>query len=358
MKKVLAILILLTIFSCSKGRDSVASATWKETDAQKSIAVEVLTVSKGKLINFIESSGAIKGNKEAWIVLESQGEVKNIFTNLGDRVKKGQTLISLDRELQTLNLDLAYEQLLKSESDFIANSEAYKNGNISKALLDQYNIAYIQSQTNYKLRKLELDKTTVKAPFNGEVALIDSQVVVGNYLTPGTRALRVVDLSSFKIQLSLGERQIGIINKGAEVSVALDIPGERKIFKGRVEAIGSGSDPNTGSFPVVISWNPNGTENLKSGMTGRVRIKTKDSLKKVVIPTSAVIQRDRVEGVFIERDGIALMTPIIKGESFGGRAVIKDGINEGDRIIISGLNSIGDRYKVDPTVVGSSAEWQ
>lgn len=358
MKKILLILSILIIYGCSKESDSTSAATWSDPEEIDPIAVEVLEISKGKLVNYVESSGIIKGAKEAWIVAEAQGEIKSKLVNLGDRVNKGEPLITLDRELQELNLDLANEQLLKSKADFDANSTAFKNGNISRSIYDQFKIAYIQSQTNYKLRSLELDKTTIKAPFNGEIALIDSEVVEGNYLTPGTRAIRIVDLSSYKIELSLGERQIALIERGARVQIEIETPGEEKLFSGSVVAIGSGSDPTTGSFPVIITWDSNGTKDLRSGMTGRVKIETKESLLTTIIPSSAIIQRDRVEGVFIEEGGFAKMSPIEVSDSFGGMVVINRGAELGDRVIISGLSSLGDGYRVIPTLAGNTGDWK
>lgn len=358
MKKILLIIFVLILFSCNKDSEATSSATWRDPGEIPPIAVEVLEVTRGKLINYVESSGTISGVKEAWIVTESQGEVKNKSVNLGNRVSKGESLIAIDRELQELNLELAYEQLLKSTADFEANSTAYKNGNISKSVYDQFRIAYLQSQTNYKLRSLELDKTTIKAPFDGEVALIDPSVVEGNYLSPGTRVIRIVDLSSYKIELSLGERQVALIEKGADVHIEVDAPGEELKFIGRVDAIGSGSDPTTGSFPVIITWDSNGTTGLKSGMTGRVKIATKDSLLTTLIPSTAIIQRDRVKGVFVDENGIAKMTPIEISESFGGMVVVKSGLPLGEKILISGLSSIGDGYKIVPTLTGETGEWE
>lgn len=359
INKVILFFSIFFIISCSRGNsDTKSGATWQAPDEVQAIAVETLAIEHTKLIKTIVSSGLVRGTKEAWVVSEAQGIITKTSLKLGERVKKDQAIVELENDLQTLTLDLNKEQLKKAENDLVANRAAFNNGNISKATYDQYRINYLQAETRFKQSILDLDKTFLKVPFNGEVALLDSSIIEGNYLSRGTRVAKIVDLDRLQVELPMGERQVDLIETGAKATIVLDFNGESVEYMGEVTAIGSGADEISGSFPVVVTWENDQVKKIRSGFSAVVEIETKGDATYVVVPVDSLVIRNRVEGVFIEKDGKALFREVKTGLLYGGRSVIKEGLKVGDNLIISGLSSIGNEYPVNAMNVGDTGDWE
>lgn len=360
INKTIKVILVIFFISCSReNSDTQTGATWQQTEEEvQAIAVETLTITYSKLINTIESSALVRGSKEAWVVSESQGIITKAQIELGENVVKDQVIVEVENDLQTLTLDLNREQLQKAEIDLSANRTAFNNGNISRATYDQYKINYLQAETRFKQSKLDLDKTSIKVPFNGEIALLDSSIIEGNYLNKGSRVAKIVDLNRLQIELPMGERQVDLISKGATAHIKLDFNGRSVEFLGEVSAIGSGADENTGSFPVIVSWDNNQIKKIRSGFSANVKIETKGENNQIIIPVNALVIRNRDEGVFIEENGRAFFKRVKKGLLYGGRIVIEEGLNPGENLIVSGLSSIGNEYPVEAITVGDTGDWE
>lgn len=358
-KQFISILYFILLISCLEdSRDSVSSATWRNTGEIQAIAVESLKVEHSKLIKSIESSGIIKGSKEAWIVSETQGIIRKTNIELGKNVNKDDVIIVINNDLQKLTVDLNNEQLKKTKFDLEANKLAFENGNISRATYDQFRINYLQAKTRYKQSILDLDKTYIRVPFNGEVALLENSIIEGNYINRGTKIAKIVDLTKLKIEIPLGERQVGLITTGLKALITLNINGEAVSFKGSVEAIGSGNNTQTGSFPVIVSWINNQEMKIRSGFSANVKIETIGKANQIIIPVNSLVIRNRNEGIFIEKDGKAYFKKVKKSQLFSGKVIITEGLSPGENLIISGFGSIGNEYPVKSTIVGKTGDWE
>jgi membrane fusion protein (multidrug efflux system) len=113
-----------------------------------------------------------------------------------------------------------------------------------------------------------------------------------------------------------------------------------------VEAIAAGSEPATGSFPVVVAWE-NECDDIRSGVSARVVIEPTNQRERLVIPASAVIGEEG-EYVFLAENGRALRREVTVEERLGNRAAIAEGLAPGEVVIVSGLTVLADG---DPVTV-------
>jgi len=363
LKKIITTVPMLFIFiflSCSNNNssDNTASASWTPDDSVLPLSVEVLEVSNGKLIPFIEASGLIYGQNEAWAVSETQGKITEISVQLGQRVKKGDILIKVENSLPRLNRDLALQQFESARHDYNAVEKSYNNGGSSKSNLNTARTRLLQTQAAYESATQVFDNTEIKAPFDGSIALIDNSLTVGTVLSPGIRIARVVDTSYMKMEIAVGERQIGILRKGIDANVIIPSGDNSHVVRASVSAIGSGSDPATGSYPVLITWKNEENREMRSGFSAKVEIATTGNNNKIIIPSSAIVIRNRIESVILAIDGKAVVRKIIRGETLGGHTVITDGLNIGDILIVSALSSLGEDYPVETSLIGKTGEWR
>ncbi|MBI9097924.1 MAG: efflux RND transporter periplasmic adaptor subunit [Spirochaetaceae bacterium] len=355
-------LVLMTLIysSCSEKPESemTSSATWTPGENVLPISVEALEVTEGKLIPYIEASGIIYGRKEAWAVSETQGKITEMKVIPGQTVKAGDILLKVEDRMALLNRDLALLQYESNKLDFQAIESSYKTGGYSRSDYNSARSRLLQAQNAYESAAKAFEDTAIRSPFDGSVALIGNSLSEGNFLTPGIPVARIIDTSSMKMEISVGERQVNLIKAGIKAEVMINSGFNRETIDAEVEAIGTGTDPSTGSFPVLISWDNKPGLNMRSGLSGRVRINTLDETNQIIIPSSAIVIRDRKESVIVAEDNKTRIKPIEKGEALGGHSVVVSGLEKGEILIVSALSSLGNDYSVEPTIVGTTGEWR
>lgn len=359
MKYCCCFLILIITISCSYRDNREQKQTSNIRDRNQAIAVETLTVSKGTLLPHITVSGLVKGVKEAWAVSETQGLILDTYIYLGDEVDKNDIIAKVESDVQKLNLDLAKQNLDSSRLDYNGNKKSYESGNISRSQYDKFRYQLLLAENQYKIAKRNYDLTTIRVPIKGLVAVINKDFTPGNYLFPGTKIVKIIDVSSYKIDLSLGEGQISSIEVGAKAEIKIIRDFTTYKYAGAVTSVGAGSDINTGSFPVTVEWDDT-SENgiLKSGISAKVTIEPKNGQTEMIIPTSTIRTKNKSTFVFVNSNNIATLKKIKVSKNFGGMSALSNGLSPGDELIISRLSSIKEGDKIIPTNRGLSRDWQ
>lgn len=360
MKHIILLSVIFIFFiSCSGADDDqVSSASWDQSVELLPVAVEVLDISEGQLTPYVESSGIIKGIKETWILSETSGTIREVNASLGLKVQKGDVLLSVDNELQKLNRDLALQQFESAQQDFDAQKSSYERGGLSRSNFNAAKSRLLQSETAYKSAEKAYEATFIRAPFDGTLALLGDDFVIGGTLSPGAPVALVIDTSRMKMDISLGERQVDLISVGQEVEVLIASRADKRPLNAVVEAIGAASESRTGSFPVIISWDNPYNGSMRSGLSAKVLIKNTRETEQIIVPSSSLVTRDRKSSLFVAIEGKAQLKEVVTGESLGGHTVIREGVDSGDQLIISAITSLSDGYPVEVSLVGDTGGWR
>lgn len=354
-----AVTVFFVLSSCggvSEETDGGAQASAWVPDERAAIAVEVLEITEGSLIPLIEASGVIQGMYEADIIPETSGRIRAVEASLGQEVKKGDLLFLVEDDIPLLNRDLARQQYETVSTDFDAIESSYKKGGVSRSDYNNARSRLLQIKTSYETAKRAFENTRVRSPIDGTISSLSTQISVGNYVNPGIKAGRIADTSRLMMEISLGERQVRLVEPGMTARIQTARPAYT--VDAVVTAVGTGADPSTASFPVRLEWeNTNGVFGY-SGIGARVTIPVQGRPGELVIPTSAIVNRDRKQAVFIEKDNRSELRFIETGEILGGRTLVVSGIAAGERLIISALSALGDGYPVKATLAGSTGSWK
>jgi membrane fusion protein (multidrug efflux system) len=320
--------------------------------------VEALTVTRGELIRNIEAAGIVSGINEAYVVSETQGIIENVSFELGDRVEAGQALVRVDATIARLNMEQAKEQFEIAKLDLEATEKLFEDGSASKAELARFRSAANGAQALYQSALKTFRDCTIRAPIGGYIAEKESGITLGNYLSPGLRVARIVDIDSLKAEVSVGEGQVSLVTEDAPATVLIPAAGDQKLFQAAVSAVAAGSDPATGSYAVVVRWkNPVGNT-IKSGMSATVTIETQVQEPAVLIPSAAIVEQAGQSYVFTAEANRAAQKPVQVGRRIGNIAEILDGLEDGEALIISGLSALRRGDPVQPTIIGESGSWQ
>jgi len=324
----------------------------------KPLAVEALTVTRGELVRNIEAAGVVSGINEAYVVSETQGIIESVSFELGDRVATGEVLVKVDDTIPRLNMEQAKEQFEIAKLDLEATEKLFNDGSASKAELARARSAVNGAQARYRSALKTFQDCTIRAPIGGYIAGKESGITLGNYLGPGLRVARLVDISSLKAEVAVGEGQVSLVAENAPATVLIPAAGDQKLFQAAVSAVAAGSDPATGSYRVIVSWkNPVG-DTVKSGMSATVTIETQAQEPAVLIPSAAIVEQAGQSYVFAAEAKRAAQKPVQVGRRIGNIAEILDGLQEGETLIISGLTALRRGDPVEPSVIGESGSWQ
>lgn len=357
-KRIMLVLTLvISIISCSREADEVTTATWEVDRSETVVSVETLNLTKGVLYPTVSSSGLISGIKEVYIVSETRGIIEEVNFEIGDKVENTTVLLRVDDSIAQISLTQAKEVYETARLELKSIEQFYKKGTASLSELTRVRSSTNGAKLQYESALKAVNDSAMTPPISGAVTWRDSSVTQGNFLNIGQRIAKVVDLSSIKVEISLGERQIGLVQLNSPAKIRLTSITTEKILSGRVVAIAAGSDQNTGSFKVIVEApNPlNGS--IKAGMSCSVEIDTDVIEEHYIVPTDSIVERDGRDYLFVDREGIAEPVEVSIIEIMGNRTSIEIDLKQESSVIISGLSSIKPGAKVETTLVGNSGEW-
>ena len=222
----------------------------------------------------------------------------------------------------------AEEQLALAQKPFTANDL-----NAARASVDQAKAAL-------DLAKLQVQKTTVTAPFDGMV----SQKILseGAMAAPSTPIVTLVARDA-EVTVNVEEARLGSLRLGEKASLtAAAFPGEK--FGGEVSAIAPAVDQR--SHTVAVKIKPDASGRLMDGMTVQATLLTGEQAQALLVPATAVADRDGQKAVFVYKDGVAHLRPVKLGLADGTNVAIVEGLAEGEQVAVDNLAGLVDGQQV------------
>jgi len=277
------------------------------------------------------------------------GQIDEVRVSLGDSVEVNQVLATMrsvalgEARSSVANARAAVEV---ARSNFVRQEELKREGIGSQR-------AYLEAQgvlrgtesdlaaANERLhvyggRKGSGSTTTIRSPLSGVV--IERHATPGEVVSDGSSLFMVSDLSRVWVVGRVYEQDVAAARIGAPVVVSLQAyPG--KLWEGEVSYVSHTLDPHTRTLDVRVELdNPDGT--LRPGLFGRISLSPDaDSAAQVpVIPQSAVQRIDGQTMVFVATDEVGVFVPtfVTLGARARGKVEVRDGVAEGDPVVVSG----------------------
>jgi RND family efflux transporter MFP subunit len=360
-KNLSIILLVLVIFSCEQ-TDKIEAKKNELTEAKEELftlkakvskleaelvelgvvevntnltLVSTITINQKPFSHHVDVRGAVQSRNNVLISAETPAAVQNILVTEGQQVRKGQLLITQDgevlnrtiKELES-SLELAttmHERQKKLWEQNIGTEVQYLEMKNRKESLE-LKLATTKSQLN---------KTRIKAPFNGVVDMID--VRVGEMAQPGMPILRLVSMSNMYIKADVSESFIGKFYKGQKVKVYF--PSTDYTIHSKISSIGQVINPNNRTFEIEIIIPANGAK-VKPNMITVLTLVDYENKNAMVVPTN-IIQSDRM-GKFAflvgEEEGntVVRRVDIEPGITYGSETEIKQGLSGGETLVLKG----------------------
>lgn len=351
----LAALVLSASFSgCKKADGSESDSTGASGDKTAAPAdaapttalalpVAAVEVREGDLVLTVSTTGQVASDEVSALKSEVSGTVQKVLVRAGDRVRRGQVLMTFDPRPLDINVKDAEAQVDRAMQTF---RESYYPDSVVTGRVpteEQRRTAMIRAgvpgaQVALDRAKLEREKATVISPFDG---LVDQVLVaVGMRVSTGETLTRVVNLLALRVDAQVLEHDLPLIKEGGTAMVTSAAAGNRVIV-GRIAAVLPIVDTTTRSGRAFIRI-PAGSP-LRPGMYADVKLEASRLTKRRLVPTRAIIQRDNRPLVFVVKNGRAQWVYINPGRSNGIETeVLPDSgtglipVEIGDQVIVEG----------------------
>lgn len=264
------------------GEPQKESEVHLEADQAKAIDLKTVQPSIQPLAQSLSLNGEVRTlpNSQADASVRINGQVTELYANIGDKVRKSQKL---------------------------AKVQSYLVGDPPPSVI-------------------------VTAPIDG---LIDARnVKVGQSVQPNTALFSISNREPIMMEAKLYEEDIGKVKLGQIANVnVLSYPGQK--FKGKIILIEPNLDPLTRTVNVQIALN-NPQSLLKPNMSAQANVILEENTSAIAIPNAAILEANGEKFVFIQNGEHYKRVVVRTGASDNKYTEIKDGIKFSDHVVIQG----------------------
>lgn len=328
---ILSTLTAAMLASCGKKEQAAAVATEE---------LPIVTVDIAHRID-VPQNKVYTANVEAEninnIAPATPNRIKSINVEVGDRVRKGQVLVELDKS----NIDQLRINLEQIEREYNRAVQLLQIGAGTQQAVDQLKAQLDAAKSQYDNL---LENTVLRTPITG--------VVTARNYDPGdmTGSLPVLTVGQLapvvKVMINVSENDLATLRQGQPVDVTFDAyPGET--FSGKVQRIYPTVDTATRTFEVEVRI-ANATEKLKPGMFARVSIDL-GTQQNVVVPDRAVVKQTGSGNkyVYVLKGNTVSYNRVDLGQRLDNVYELLSGIEDGDTVVITGQTRLADGVKVE-----------
>lgn len=277
-----------------------------------------------------------------------KGFLQDIYVDEGQYVKEGQLMFKIMPKMYEAEMLKAEAEAKAAEIELQNSTTLAEKNVVSKNEQAVAQAKYDQAKAELALAKLHLSFTEIRAPFSGNIDRIPLKL--GSLIDEGELMTTLSDNSQMFVYFNVSEPEYldyATNTKGrASTKVGLLLANNQPLgLKGNVETIESEFDHETGNIAFRARF-PNPEKLLKNGETGKV-LMTVPLEHALVIPQKATYEiQDKLYVFVIEKNNTVKSRHItIKGR-LPDLYVIDDGLEEGDRILLEGVQKVKDDDKI------------
>jgi RND family efflux transporter MFP subunit len=388
MKRVFlnAIFISIVIFAACKK---------KLPPENTEVPVNLYKVKAQRVLYYDKYPSTTAALSQVTLLPQVQGAITGIFFTEGTEVKKGQKLYEIDRRIYQDSYDAAVANrkvtegtLLQAQQDADRYEYLNKYNAVAKQLYDHAVITLDNAKSQVKsadqavrTAKTNLGYADVYAPFDGTIGL--SQVKLGNVVTAGTTVLNTISTDDpMAVDFVINEKQLPKFERLQQSkheptdSLFTILLADNSLYpvNGKIAVIDRAVNSQTGAITIRLVF-PNPKGMLRVGMSCVVRVHNQEPGPQIVVPGKAVVEQMGEYFVYTAKDTmmnnpkagadsaknkikklVAFQKKVQVGETIGPNMIIKSGIDNGERVIVDGVQLLHDGSKITTAnKVGPSA---
>ena len=366
----IALTAALSTAACGSSEPTVAATAAPE----HLVDVPALKVGLSDLESTLQISGNLMPQTRVGVMATLPGTLARVAVDIGDRVRRGQTVATLDRREIDAQVDAAVATVnvahagVEAAEAALANAvleherarNLFEKGAVPRQRLDaaetarrgasaqrdlaRANLAQAEA-AHRRAREVQRD-ATLTSPIEGVV--VERNYDAGSLVSPGDNrpVVVVADLRVMKLQAGVSELEAGRLRVGMPARVSVQArPGE--FVDGQVAAIAPEVDARNRHFAIEVRT-ANPEMRLLSGMYGVATIPLERVEQVVAIPREAVISRGSTRVALKVDGGTVVEVPVTEGLASGTHVQIASGLQSGDTIVADARREVSAGSRVNP----------
>ena len=332
-------------------------------NASKIKLVAVAAVTTQDFKHYIDLQGKVDAENISYISTRGMGgQVRALYVQQGQLVKKGQLLLKLDDAIMRQSVTAAKQQLegIKTQLGYAKNiyqrqQNLWKEGIGTEVQLitAKTNVTSLENQLsaageNIKTLQEQLNTANVYSDVTGIADLVT--VRVGESF-PGMGQIKIVNTSSLKIVVNVPENYLTRMHKGSPVVIT--IPDANKTINSTISLISQSIDPTQRGFIAEAKIPYDAV--LKPSQSAVVKILDYAAANVIVIPVNVLQSDETGKYVYVitkSSNGktTAHRVVVTIGEVYGESVEIKAGLKAGDQLVTEGFQNLYEGQMITTTM--------
>jgi membrane fusion protein (multidrug efflux system) len=371
LKIIFSLLIVFAIASCAE----------KKAPPPPPPEIPVVEVKQADVPIYNKFVGQVYGYADIPIRARVTGFLEGIYFNEGLKVSKGQLLYTIDPQeyeskvaTQQSHVAEARTSLAKAESDLnrikpLAEINAVSQSDLDAAQAEyDASVAYVKAmEANLHFAKINLGYCRIKSPINGIIGKTNARV--GEFVgqEPNPVILNTVStVDTIRVEFYITEadyirlaRAYKEVREADENSIRPSYNNSLQLIladgstfkhKGYASFINREIDPQTGSLLVQAVF-PNPDKLLKPGQYAKVVVKMKEEKNALYIPKRCVMELQGQYSVYVvDEENKVESRHIVAGEPLDDLIIVKEGLKNGEKVVIDALQKVSSGLTVNPQV--------
>jgi membrane fusion protein, multidrug efflux system len=333
-KKMIYLILILSVailpLSCGK---KVEMATPLPT-----IPVKTMAVQPGTLEVTREFSGGLEGMEQADLYIRLSEAVIGLPHKVGDRVEKGEVLVTLDKGGASSQFYQAKAMFENADKNFQKMKYLYQEKAISETAFDEAKAGFEVAKANYDAAK---ELVEITSPISG--TLVELDVKIGDIPQVGKMAARIARTEALRMSFGVPADLVGRFSKG--MTGVLRVAGDETAYDCTITKVSDAADPQTRTFTVETQV-PNAERRLQAGTFAKVTFVIDRRQSVLTVPQAALLSSEGVMSLFVVKSDTAHARTVEVGASNGIDSEIRTGLTSGEEVVITGQGFLSDGYPV------------
>ena len=337
-----SLVILGVIAGCSQEQEVI------EEDLVKTVNVEITEMKPETFSRYLQLIGTVKAANDVRLTPQVSGRIINYFVEEGEPVRKGQAIAKIDDEKLLQEKARLEAQTEQARQQYQRLKRVFEQDSIGSEIdIINARAAFRQSNSALESIKVDLNNTTVRAPFD---AVLESILVEeGEMAGQGAAMVRLIASGQAKIETGVPARYADAVQAGDEAAIWFDTQ-HSDTLRGTITFVAGSIDPQARTFKVEIAI-PGNQRGYKIGMIANVRLRTLQRQNVLVVGEDFVYQKGGGYVTYTASKSpggktIAIERPVTLGASYENRIVVEDGLQPGDQLITIGSSYLQDSTRI------------
>ncbi len=304
------------------------------------------------------ASGYVVAQRKAAVASKGTGRLVYLGVVEGDRVRTGQVIARIEdadvnaqlaqaqANLQVSRAELHDAQRSLARERLLADSGASSQASVdaAEARYERVKASIAAAEAAVLAAQVSLENTVIRAPFDGTV--LTKNADVGEVVAPlaasafsKSAVVTIADLRSLQVEADVAESNLEAISAGQPCEIVLDAYPDAR-YPGLVAKIVPTADRAKATVQVKVAFRSYDARVLPE-MSAKVHFQPRPSRAAVdtqpilVVPSTAVAERNGRSVVFVVESGRALEVPVVVGRQVGPSVAIREGLRPGVQVVDS-----------------------